>query len=579
MIVCPVCGHENDDTKQFCRECGAPLKDAPEKIEADTDDRLFSSGSFDDDDSQNVSDSGSFDTDSFDTEDDALSDAAPGDTTESLRSASDNDDRGSHSSVAYTSGNDASDDADATDDEYDEEDEEDEEEYDFSDDSSDERYVSAVRKKSRKAKPEREGSVVHDVIFMAAMVVLTALVVLLSIVYIRQTFPGDTLGEKIHYIFTSTFTDGMITKAPTIEEDETSDGEPAVRITVYARRGCVVCFREGATIMERTVEGQSIAFRVPTSLWTAASKNLDVTSVDIVPNVFVYDPAKSNEIVQLEFEPYSAALQSVKINITNPASESFTTSSLDVPIEGNVSDRSVAVYMNGNQLQLDEGGYFRTVYHIPGDKSGEYEIKFTAQKSGFALGSKTITVNYSKSKIDLEIYNEDLRTFTDTIEISGKVKKGVELEIKGVETEGEVKVDRSGEFSFTALVPTVGNYAVTFNMKDGDKSSSTIIYIEHAPDINDFVSSTTSFDYDWLVEHPTMYKQFGITGTIKEVYQTEPYVRARLHTSDGDVVFVYYYTTEVSKDDNKTYRIYCYPDGTDADTGLPQVYCWFIHKS
>ena len=621
MRKCPICGYENSDNSQFCLNCAAPLTDAEKKQKPAADlDGLFGSGSFDDEGSTApVSSFDSFDEDGdvkifdgFDGKDKAqtvinyIEPNAQGDgNTDSPA-----DDTESEREADFAENNVEEEKADDTEadeiESFETEDEKTEpsandsipsetedisegsfEDNTFDGDGSDDdddfgdndRYVSSPRTKKGKEKPAREGSLGQDLVFIAAMAVLTAVVILLCIVYIRQTFPGNTLSEKINYIYTSTFTDGIITSKPTIEADKTSDGEDAVRITVYAKRGCVVCFREGQTYMERTVEGQSIAFRVPTSLWTAQHKGEDITSLDIVPNVFVYDPSRSNEVIQLEFAPYNTALQAVEINITTPSSESFTTSSLAVAIEGSVSDPTAAVFMNGNQLQLDENGFFRTTYHITGDKSGEYTLTFTAQKSGYAVGRKTITIKYNKSDIPLEIYNEELRTFEGSIEITGKVKKGVELSITGVETDGEINIERTGKFSFTALVPTVGNYAVTFNLKDGKEESETVIYIEHAPDRERFVSEASHFDYDWLVNHPTMDRKLGITGTVAEIYQTEPYVRARLHTSSGDVIFTYYHTTEVATNDSKTYRIYCTPDGTDAETGLPMVYCWFIYKS
>ena len=605
MRKCPICGYENSDNSQFCLNCAAPLTDAEKKQKpaADLDD-LFGSGSFDDEESTSpVSSYDSFDEDGdvkifegFDDKNDVhtvKNDSAAHEQTDSDTASSADDTEGERE-TDFAENNVEEEKADET--EQSENDNMPSEDNDNPADSFDsnpsgddaeqyddfgdnDRYVSSARTKKGKEKPVREGSLGQDLVFIAAMAVLTAVVIMLCIVYIRQTFPGNTLSEKINYIYTSTFTDGIITSNPTIEADKTSDGEDAVRITVYAKRGCVVCFREGQTYMERTVEGQSIAFRVPTSLWTAQHKGEDITSLDIVPNVFVYDPSRSNEVIQLEFAPYNTALQAVEINITTPSSESFTTSSLAVAIEGSVSDPSAAVFMNGNQLQLDENGFFRTTYHITGDKSGEYTLTFTAQKSGYAVGKKVITVKYNKSDIPLEIYNEELRTFEGSIEITGKVNKGVELSISGVETDGEINIDRSGRFSFTALIPTVGNYAVTFNLKDGKEESETVIYIEHAPDRERFVSEASHFDYDWLVNHPTMNKKLGITGTVVEIYQTEPYVRARLHTSSGDVIFTYYHTTEVATNDSKTYRIYCTPDGTDAETGLPMVYCWFIYKS
>ncbi|MBQ9950440.1 MAG: zinc ribbon domain-containing protein [Clostridia bacterium] len=564
MRNCPKCGCENGDNFKFCCECGETLRaEETENISAtdgtcEDDVKIFTAPV---EDSQSTPCEQSVDT-----------------KTASVVETYDDENYEAQDVGSY----DADDDEDSVDEndtEVVEERKKTSAEPDENTDEDEQRYVSQRRDDAvrRARRSNRRDNVRNDIIFIGVMVGLIAVIIGLSIIYINRNFPGKDFGERVRYIMTSSFTDALITRDPTIEPSETADGEPAVIITVYARKGCIVSFREGSTTMERKVEGQSIAFRVPTSLWTSSMSQEDIASVVIEPNVFVYDPDRSHDIVQLDFEPYSAALREVDITLTSPSTDEFTTSSTSVIIEGYVSDNEVAVFMNGKQLQLDENGAFRTVYHVT--QEGKQKVVFTAQKSGYAIGSKVLIVNYNKSDIALEIYNEELRTFEDTLEIKGKIERGVELEVTGVEIDGEVEVSRYGEFAFTAKLPAVGNYAIMLNMKDGEKESAAEIYVERAPDIDEYMSSTVHFDYEWLLEHPTMEKHFGITGTVTEIYQTEPYVRAKLHTSDGDIVFTYYHTTEVATGDNKTYRIYGYPDGTDSETGLPQIYCWFIHKS
>mgnify|MGYP000469586184 CR=1 FL=1 len=86
-------------------------------------------------------------------------------------------------------------------------------------------------------------------------------------------------------------------------------------------------------------------------------------------------------------------------------------------------------------------------------------------------------------------------------------------------------------------------------------------------------------DYEKIKNFPNHEQGYKIVGKVTEVIQATPYVKARIQTSDGDMIFYYYSgvaTIEVG--DGKTYELYGDPYGTDSATGLPQLHAWFILK-
>lgn len=428
----------------------------------------------------------------------------------------------------------------------------------------------------KQTQEERKAAIHSDISFIMVAILLLAATIFLGYYYVQKNWDGD-----FKYMLTNILTDEIVTRAPEVVSDRTGSGEPAIKITVYARKGSIVTFTEGATSIEMTMKGRSLSFRVPISIWTSNVKE-GTNALEIKPNVFVRHPDINNEVTKLEFDTFYTTLVAnvIDINITTPDKDEISTQNSTVTIEGTVSDPTVALYMNSNQLQVDENGYFRTIYHV--EAVGEQEVVFTAQKGGYAIGEKRLKIIYEKSDMKCKITSDaesGLRTFTETLDITGVIDKGAKLKVSGVDIVGDVNVDKDGKFNFTASLPNIGNYLITLTVSAGDSEATFDIYAEHAPDREEYIRSAWQLDYEWLEGHSTMQRALGVSGKIVEVYSTEPFVKAKMHTEQGDIIFTYYHTTEVSTKDGKSYRIYAYPDGKDEETGLPQLYCWFIYKS
>ncbi len=553
-MKCPVCGTENPDNHKFCSECAYPLSKA---------DNSTKEGESD------------INTDENPPAEQADSRPKQRALSESAQRILDNlfDDEESDNSEKAT------DDEEEFDEELDEEEYDDEELLDDSDDE--EEYEEAPRRKEKKVmrenterekktKNKRKAEGGGNAPFIFVTIVLIVLIAALFYVYLLKEFNGS-----LNLLVSNYFGTNPITAPATITEVTTEDGEPALLITVYAKKGYIVLFEEGSARKEAVVEGHSVSFRVPQSLWIPQDAS-ETDVIEIKPTVFVKDP-NTNVITQVEFTPFVIHIPSVTVTILLPETLTFVTSSSTVEIAGYVSDPTASVFMGNTQLQTDANGYFRGIYHL--EKLGETQVKIEARKAGYAVGSAVISITYTKSEINLNITNDTMRTFTDTIEIKGTIDPGATLSVSGIEVEGDISVNEDGSFSFIAKVPNVGLYTPKLTVSHGDVTSSVDIYIEHAPDLDEYIQTAWALDYQWMLEHPSMNRHFGFTCKVIEVMQSEPFVIAKVRTDSGDLIVYYYHTTLVEANDGKNYRMYAYLDGKDLETGLPIMYCWFIYKS
>ena len=162
---------------------------------------------------------------------------------------------------------------------------------------------------------------------------------------------------SLNLLVSNYFGTNPITAPATITEVTTEDGEPALLITVYAKKGYIVLFEEGSARKEAVVEGHSVSFRVPQSLWIPQDAS-ETDVIEIKPTVFVKD-LNTNVITQAEFTPCDSYTFCYGY-YTLPETLTFVTSST-VEIAGYVSDPTASVFMGNTQLQTDANGYFRGI--------------------------------------------------------------------------------------------------------------------------------------------------------------------------------------------------------------------------
>lgn len=465
--------------------------------------------------------------------------------------------------------------------------------YDYDDDDFDDRSSARARKKGS------SGGTKKNLAFIVAAAALVILIAILGVVYVNKVHGGD-----FSKFISCTFSGDPITRTPTIEPWKTEDGDPAYLITVYAKRNYTVRYSNGDVQLERTINKNQryIPFVVPQSI-LIPDEPLNVSQYTVKPDFFtVISP--SGEATKLEIDQeITIDIPSIELSVTQPSVADFTVDSPVVPISGSVSDNTVGVFVNDEQIAIDEAGNFSTTYTLPGE--GTTAINIEARKNGFKTAAAVFNATYSSGSsttsdpntnvtdpnagqtttpagnVEFSINADVKRAGTSsTMAVSGTMEAGASINVSGVELDGAITQDSAaGTFSFTVKTAKVGIYEAVITATKGDAAKTSTLYLEHQPDKNSYMEKVYKMNYDQIKNYPNHEQGYKIVGKVTEVIQAAPYVKARIQTSDGDMIFYYYSgvaTIEVG--DGKTYELYGDPYGTDSASGLPQLHAWFILK-
>lgn len=468
---------------------------------------------------------------------------------------------------------------------------------DFDDDDSyefDSKFESASPRRAKKRSGFADNK--KNIIFIAAAAALVILIVVLGIVYVNKVHGGD-----FSKLISCTFAGDPITRTPTIEAWQTDDGDPAYLITVYAKRNYTVRYSNGDVQLERTIEKNQryIPFVVPQSI-LVPDEPLDVAQYTVVPDYFtVISP--SGEETKLEIDQQiTIDIPSIELSVTQPSVADFSVDSTIVPIAGSVSDNTVGVFINDEQIAIDEAGNFSTTYTLPGE--GVTTITIEARKNGYKTAAAEFHASYGTANagqtqdpdqsgdpgqtapvgnVVFSVNSDVVRAGTSsTMTVSGTMETGATIGVSGVELDGTVTQDsNAGTFSFTVKTAKVGIYEAVITATKGDAAKTSTVYLEHQPDKNPYMEGVYKMDYEKIKNYPNHEQGYKIVGKVTEVMQTTPFVKARIQTSDGDMIFYYYSgVAAVEVGDGKTYELYGDPYGTDSASGLPQLHAWYILK-
>lgn len=422
----------------------------------------------------------------------------------------------------------------------------------------------------------------RNLLFIAAAGILVVLILVFGLIFINTKYGGD-----FNQFINSAFKGDPVTKAPTVEKGLTDDGDTAYIITIYAKNNTTVRFTAGELVRELAVTQGSISLRVPEQIWIP-DEPLDTAELSITPDIVVI--TSSGEETQLTFdEPIIITVPSVELTMTQPTVSEFTVDSTTVPIAGVVSDNTASIYVGETQVAVDEAGNFSTNFTLPGE--GTYTLLVEAKKNGCKTATETYSITYgtasdptavtSEGNVALAIDDSVTRSGTaSTMTVTGTMEVGATISVTGVELSGEVTADSAaGTFSFTVNTPDVGLYEAVITATSAEAAKSSTVYLEHQPEKDAYMGSVYRIDYARIRDYPNHEQGYKITGTIAEIYQTTPYVKARIETSEGDIVFCYYSgVATIEMNDGKSYELYADPFGTDETTGLPQMHAWFVIK-
>ncbi len=447
--------------------------------------------------------------------------------------------------------------------------------------------ASAPRKKSASRRGRGGKMDTRKLIYIGAAAVLVIAIVIFGIIIINKEYGGD-FGNMTANVF-----GGNPLRKPSVITDEVrEDGSDGCVISIFANPGTTMRFTAGQVVKEAPITTSALSMRITKRVWIP-DEPLDVAELSVTPDVVII--SADGKETKVEFEnPVIIKIPSIELNITTPATTELTTDTPTIAVAGTVGDNTASVFIDDVQVSVDEAGNFNTTYNVPG--AGNYTITVEARKNGYQIARKTINFVYGSGtssgtdaagtgvvegniaiNIDEGVKQRDT---AETIAVSGSVEPGVAITVSGVELVGEVTMDSAtGKFNFTVSTPKAGLYTTVITATKDNASSSKTLYLEHNPEKDSYMQNVYALDYARIRDYPNHEQGYKVVGKVIEIIQSEPYVKARIQTSDGDIIFSYYSgIAEISTTDGKTYELYADPAGTDDGTGLPNMHAWYIKK-
>lgn len=423
---------------------------------------------------------------------------------------------------------------------------------------------------------------------------------------------GSTYGSFANFVDYS-FNGNPLMRPVDIAKSTDTNGESIVIFTVYAKKGSTVRFTINGQIQDKVIEsGNSFAGYLKESNFLPTTPvEGEGPYVTVTPEISIITPdgketkitsfvTTDDSIIDILFPESSAAerrrgveiagipvkVPELTLTITAPTDGAEVMSKL-VNVTGTVSTNTATVYIEGQQVDVDDTGAFNGIVELAA--KGESEIVVEAHKDGYVIARQEITVNYNVNDMSV-VFDEgtSLRTKTDTITLTGKLEPGAVIKMscdkQGISFAGPVTAGADGRFSITATISEVGFYDVTMAITSGSDTSTATVHLERAPeDYRDYYASAFALDYTRLVNDPNHDAHYAITGRVVEIIQAEPYIIAKFVTSDGKEMYFQYHNSysgaaEIAVSNTQQYKLAAIPNGLYEGTQIPYLYVWFVLK-
>ena len=375
----------------------------------------------------------------------------------------------------------------------------------------------------------------------------------------------------------------------TIEETE-SNGVPMFTINVHAPTGSKVRLITKAQLENDTVpitQDNQVSIRVPREVFLPGDY-CESTTVTVTPQLEITLP--SGEAKTINVPSATVTVPQVSLILDTPETSPVEANADGSPIEvkGTVTDHTVEVLINGESVQVYEGGVFSGSYTpIAGQDDS---IVVVARKINCVTATATIDVTPYVVK-DMEIVvtsaGANLTAADGKVLVEGTAPSNATIVATCDDSNvscGDVLV-AEGRFTCSITVKDEGCYTVTFNGSGegyNDGTASCVVESKPTTKSSTYRSKALSVakNYQKLVEGKASdSKQLTFTGTVKEIASDSPYVIFRMQDSAGNSVYVCNRSERntINNDDIGKKKIVAgYNAGLYEDTGCPYIWGWFI---
>lgn len=446
------------------------------------------------------------------------------------------------------------------------------------------------------------------ILFVVLVVVLVALIAVFGGYVLKKNYGGsfsnmiasltgksqpdteqteDTQGGSILSNTTTAVTaDNM---SATIEETIADNVEMFV-INVSAPTGSTVRIISNAELATDSVQIQSddaISLRVPRVVFLPGGY-YDSTTVTVTPQLEITLPDGTTKM--LSVPSATATVPQVSLVVAEPATNPVeaTADGSPIKVSGTVTDHTVEVTVNGQSVQVLEGGVFSYDYTPTSDT--EQYIDIVAQKDNCMSAKQSIIVTpYVVKDMSVSVTNE-VKTLTAAdgiVTVEGSVPAGAAVtaicENENIVC-GPVTVSADGKFTCIVEVKKEGCYEINFAATaEGYKDGAVSCIVERAPATDSEAyrkkALNTNKYFTDLVEGKKDDTQLAFTGTIKEIVTTGDYVVFTIEDSAGNRVYACNRSAKSTIDtsdigDKK--RVAGYNAGLYPETTSPYIWAWFI---
>lgn len=469
------------------------------------------------------------------------------------------------------------------------EEDEDDDENEFDDEYYDQEFDDDDEPKKKRG---------STILFIALIVILLALIAFFATYLLKKNggslFGGNkTKPAASDIVETDPGTAQTAVSSPddlsaTIEETE-SNGVPMFTINVHAPTGSKVRLISKAQLENDTVpitQDNQVSIRVPREVFLPGDY-CESTTVTVTPQLEITLP--NGDAKTINVPSATVTVPQVSLILETPETSPVEANPDGSPIEvkGTVTDHTVEVSINGENVQVYEGGVFSGSYT---PVSGQDDsIVVVAKKVNCVTATATIEVTPYVVK-DMEIVvtsaGANLTAADGKVLVEGTAPSGATIVASCDSSNvscGDVLV-ADGRFTCSVSVKDEGCYKITFNgTAEGYNDGTTSCIVECMPTLKSSTYKTKALNvaknYQKLVEGKATDTQLTFTGTVKEIASDSPYVIFRMQDSHGNSVYVCNRSSRntINNDDiGKKKTVAGYNAGLYEDSGAPYIWGWFI---
>ncbi|MGI5884460.1 MAG: hypothetical protein ACOX83_05770 [Candidatus Spyradocola sp.] len=220
----------------------------------------------------------------------------------------------------------------------------------------------------------------------------------------------------------------------------------------------------------------------------------------------------------------------------------------------------------------DESGVGTIIYNVDVTPTGENTIPIVVMKEGCKSVTQNIVITRPVMEVPIELDASTPSTVeSDTVTISGSVAPGVQIQVTSP-TEGEVTTNDDGTFSFVAKMSSFGDNDVVITATSGDKSSTLTHTITYLPTASEYVEKAYKMDYNALSNYAGTYQPFLCTGSVSQVFSTDPYTCLyNVGTADAPKYIYLEMVDGKSLEEGKTYNVYADVHADATHDGYPYM--------